>query len=37
MIHNKTNMPARSGCGLIKADQALLGGINEDTTSEHVN
>ena len=26
MIHNTTNMPARSGCGLIKADQALLGG-----------
>ena len=26
MIHNTTNMPARSGCGLINADQALLGG-----------
>ena len=26
MIHNTTNMPARSVCGLIKADQALLGG-----------
>ena len=26
MIHKTTNMPARSGCGLIKADQALLGG-----------
>ena len=25
MIHNTTNMPGRSGCGLIKADQALLG------------
>ena len=26
MIHYTTNMPATSGCGLIKADQALLGG-----------
>ena len=26
MIHNTTNMPARSGCGLINADEALLGG-----------
>ena len=26
MIYYTTNMPARSGCGLINADQALLGG-----------
>ena len=26
MIHNTTNLPVRSGCGMINADQALLGG-----------
>ena len=32
MIHNTTNMLARSGCGLINVE-ALLCGMNEDTTS----
>ena len=33
MVHNMTNIPARSGCGLINAE-ALLG---RDTTSVQTN